>query len=110
MDQTGFGGRVGEYDTLQQSAGADVATSYVSTPNHLTVIFRGNVISGGGYGLAKYDGRLRRIPKNELKANLRSHAHVYWRASARSGARLGAEELAPHQQLFDGADEIACRL
>jgi predicted CXXCH cytochrome family protein len=52
VDQTGFGGRVGEYDTLQQSAGADVATSYVSTPNHLTVISRGKVISGGDYQAA----------------------------------------------------------
>lgn len=52
VDQTGFGGRVGEYDTLQQSAGADVATSYVSTQNHLTVISRGNVLSGEDYQAA----------------------------------------------------------
>jgi predicted CXXCH cytochrome family protein len=52
VDQTGFGGRVGEYDTLQQSAGADVATSYVSTQNHLTVVSRGNVLSSQDYQAA----------------------------------------------------------
>ena len=52
VDRTGFGGRVGEYDTLQQSAGADVATSYVSQLNHLTVISRGNVLSSQDYQAA----------------------------------------------------------
>ena len=52
VDQTGFGGRVGEYDTLQQSAGADVATSYVSELNHLTVVSRGNVLSSQDYQAA----------------------------------------------------------
>src|SRR5260370_42540449 len=52
VDQTGFGGRVGEYDTLQQSAGADVATSYVSTQNHLTIVSRGNVLSSKDYQAA----------------------------------------------------------
>jgi predicted CXXCH cytochrome family protein len=52
IDQTGFGGRVGEYDTLHQSAGADAATSYVSTANHLTVVSRGNVLSGDDYQAA----------------------------------------------------------
>lgn len=49
VDKTGFGGRVGEYDTLQQSAGADAETEYVSTANHLTVISRANVLSGEDY-------------------------------------------------------------
>ncbi len=49
VDQTGFGGRVGEYDTLQQSAGADVATSYVDSQNHLIVVSRGNVLSSQDY-------------------------------------------------------------
>ena len=52
VDLTGFGGRVGEYDSLQQSAGADVATAYVSDPNHVTVITRGNVISAEDYQAA----------------------------------------------------------
>ena len=52
VDQTGFGGRVGEYDSLEQSAGADAASSYVSTQNHVTVVSRGNVISGDDYQAA----------------------------------------------------------
>ena len=52
VDQTGFGGRVGEYDTLQQSAGADAESAYVSTQNHLTVISRANVLSGEDYQAA----------------------------------------------------------
>jgi predicted CXXCH cytochrome family protein len=52
VDQTGFGGRVGEYDSLQQSAGADAQTSFVSTQNHLTVVSRGNVLNGDDYQAA----------------------------------------------------------
>jgi predicted CXXCH cytochrome family protein len=52
MDLSGFGGRVGEYDSLQQSAGADVATSYVSLPNHITVVSRGNVLTGDDFQTA----------------------------------------------------------
>jgi predicted CXXCH cytochrome family protein len=52
VDTTGFAGRVGEYDSLEQSAGADVATSYVSQLNHLTVVSRGNVISSEDYQAA----------------------------------------------------------
>jgi len=49
VDKTGFGGRVGEYDTLEQSAGADAETAYVSTLNRLTVVSRANVLSGKDY-------------------------------------------------------------
>ncbi len=52
LDQTGFGGRVGEYDTLQQSAGANAATAYVSTLNHLTVVSRADVLSSRDYQAA----------------------------------------------------------
>ncbi len=52
VDQTGFGGRVGEYDTLQQSAGADVATSYVSETNHLIILSRGSVLNSQDYQAA----------------------------------------------------------
>ncbi len=52
VDITGFGGRVGEYDTLQQSAGADVATAYVSSLNHVTVVTRGNVLNSQDYQAA----------------------------------------------------------
>jgi hypothetical protein len=52
VDGSGFLGRVGEYDTLQQSAGADAVTSYVSPLNHLTVVSRANVLSGDDYSTA----------------------------------------------------------
>jgi predicted CXXCH cytochrome family protein len=52
VDLTGFGGRVGEYDTLEQSAGANAATAYVSTLNHLTVVSRADVLSGRDYQAA----------------------------------------------------------
>jgi len=49
VDGSGFLGRVGEYDSLQQSAGADVSAAYVSTRNNLTVVSRANVLSGDDY-------------------------------------------------------------
>lgn len=52
VDVSGYGGRVGAYDTLQQSAGADIATAYVSDLNHMTVVTRGNVLSGQDYQAA----------------------------------------------------------
>jgi predicted CXXCH cytochrome family protein len=52
VDQTGNGSRVGEYDSLQQSAGADAATSYVNTQDHLTVVSRANVLTGNDYQAA----------------------------------------------------------
>jgi predicted CXXCH cytochrome family protein len=52
VDGSGFLGRVGEYDSLQQSAGVDSATAFVSTQNHLTVVSRANVLSGDDYSVA----------------------------------------------------------
>ena len=52
VDQSGYGGRVGEYDTLQQSAGADAVTSYVSPAHHTTVVSRGNVLTADDYSAA----------------------------------------------------------
>ena len=52
VDGTGFLGRVGEYDTLQQSAGADISAAYVSTHGNLTVVSRGNILSGDDYSSA----------------------------------------------------------
>jgi len=49
VDGTGFLGRVGEYDSLQQSAGTDVTTAYVSPTSHVTVVSRANVLSGEDY-------------------------------------------------------------
>ncbi len=52
VDGSGFLGRVGEYDSLQQSAGTDVATAYVLPANHVTVISRASVLTGADYSAA----------------------------------------------------------
>jgi predicted CXXCH cytochrome family protein len=52
VDGSGFLGRVGGYDSLEQSAGADAVTSYVSPQNHLTVVARANVLTGDEYSAA----------------------------------------------------------
>lgn len=49
IDGTGYLGRVGEYDSLEQSAGANAVTSYVSPQNHLTVVSRAMVLTGDDY-------------------------------------------------------------
>jgi predicted CXXCH cytochrome family protein len=49
---TGYLGRVGEYDSLEQSAGVDVNTAYVSTRDHLTLISRANVLASNDYSAA----------------------------------------------------------
>ncbi len=52
VDGSGYLGRVGEYDSLQQSAGVDVSSAYVSIRNNLTVVSRANVLSGDDYSAA----------------------------------------------------------
>jgi predicted CXXCH cytochrome family protein len=46
VDGSGYLGRVGEYDSLQQSAGMDIVTAFVSPTSHLTVVSHANVLSG----------------------------------------------------------------
>jgi predicted CXXCH cytochrome family protein len=48
---SGFAGRVGEYDSLQQSVGTDVSTAYVIPDKHLTVVSRGVVVTGADYSV-----------------------------------------------------------
>ena len=48
---SGFPGRVGEYDSLQQSAGTSSSTAYVLPEKHLTLVSRGTVVSGNDYSL-----------------------------------------------------------
>jgi len=52
LDLTGFGGRVGEYNSLQQSAGLDASTAYVSIPNKTTLVTRGDLLTGDDYRFA----------------------------------------------------------
>jgi predicted CXXCH cytochrome family protein len=51
IDGSGFLGRVGEYDSLEQSPGADSVSAFVSPQNHLTLVSRGAVIAGNDYSL-----------------------------------------------------------
>jgi len=48
---SGFPSRVGEYDSLQQSAGTSSSTAYVLPEKHLTLVSRGTVVSGNDYSL-----------------------------------------------------------
>jgi hypothetical protein len=45
VDTSGYGGRVGEYDSLQQSLGGDLSLSYVNIPEHMTFKYTLNVLS-----------------------------------------------------------------
>ena len=45
LDTSGYGGRVGEYDSLQQSLGGDLSFDYVSVPQHMTIKSTWDVIS-----------------------------------------------------------------
>ena len=52
VDGSGYLGRVGEYDTLDQSAGTDMAQSYVSKEHNLTIVSRASVMTGSDYSAA----------------------------------------------------------
>jgi hypothetical protein len=49
IDTTGYGGRVGEYDTLQQSLGGDLSLNFVDIPQHLSIKSTIDVISRDDY-------------------------------------------------------------
>lgn len=49
VDGSGYLGRVGEYGSLNQSAGADAVSVYVSPENHLTVASHANILTGNDY-------------------------------------------------------------
>jgi hypothetical protein len=51
LNAIGYGGRVGEYDSLQQSLGGDLSFDFVSVPNHLAIKSSWNVISKDDYDL-----------------------------------------------------------
>ncbi len=51
VDISGFPGRVGEYDSLKQSVGADISSAYVLPSRHLTLVSRGTVLSGNDYSI-----------------------------------------------------------
>ena len=51
IDGSGFLGRVGEYDSLEQSAGTNEVTAFVSQQNHLTLVSRATVLTGNDYSI-----------------------------------------------------------
>ena len=80
LDISGFPGRAGEYDTLEQSAGSSVSSAYVLPSKHLTLVSRGTVLTGNDYSL-----RSQLTVANWLKAGLdlrslvqqQDHYHAY---------------------------------
>jgi hypothetical protein len=51
LNTSGYSGRAGEYDSLQQSLGGDLSLDYVSVPNHLAIKSTWDVISRDDYDL-----------------------------------------------------------
>jgi hypothetical protein len=51
LDSSGYGGRVGEYDSLQQSLGGDLSFVYVDVPQHMTIKSTWDVVSRDDYDL-----------------------------------------------------------
>ena len=51
LSTSGYSGRVGEYDSLQQSLGGDLSFNYVNVPNHLTIKSTWDIISQDDYNL-----------------------------------------------------------
>lgn len=48
---TGYGGRVGEYDSLQEAEGGDLEADYVSPAHHLSFLTRGTVLTGSDFDM-----------------------------------------------------------
>ena len=49
VDTSGYGGRVGEYDSLEQSLGGDFSLNFVDVPQHMTIKSTIDVISRDDY-------------------------------------------------------------
>jgi predicted CXXCH cytochrome family protein len=52
LDPTGYRGRVGEYDSLQQSAGGEMESAYVSMTRNLSALSRATILTGEDYQIA----------------------------------------------------------
>jgi len=66
---TGYGGRVGEYDSLQEAEGGDLEADYVSVAHHLSFLTRGTVLTGSDFDIKS---RLTVGDRLEVGADLRS--------------------------------------
>jgi hypothetical protein len=51
LDTSRYAGRVGEYDSLQQSLGGDLSLSYVDIPQHMTIKTTWDILSRDDYDL-----------------------------------------------------------
>jgi len=51
VDTTGYGGRVGEYDSLQQSVGGDLSFEYAAIPLRMTLKSTASVVSQDDYDI-----------------------------------------------------------
>src|ERR1700687_1926870 len=51
VNTSGYGGRVGEYDSLQQSLGGDLSFDYVNIPEHMTIKSTWDVLTRDDYDL-----------------------------------------------------------
>jgi hypothetical protein len=49
IDTSGYGGRVGEYETLQQSLGGDFSLNYIDTPAQMAIKSTANFLSRDDY-------------------------------------------------------------
>ena len=51
VDTSGYGGRVGEYDSLQQSLGGDLSLKFTDIPRHMTIRSTANFLSRDDYDM-----------------------------------------------------------
>jgi hypothetical protein len=69
LDVTGYGGRVGEYDSLRPAEGGNFQGNYVSVAHHLSLLTRASVVSGSDYDFRSQFDVGQRL---EFDADLRS--------------------------------------
>jgi predicted CXXCH cytochrome family protein len=90
LDGSGFLGRAGEYDSLRQSAGANMTTAYVSPQNHLTLVSQSSVLSGNDYSI-----RSQLTVGNWLKSGLDLRSLVQQQDNYQFYAGLMSPDLLP---------------
>jgi len=52
LNVTGYGGRVGQYDSLQEAEGGGFEADYVSVPHHTSLLTRATVLTGSDFHVA----------------------------------------------------------
>jgi predicted CXXCH cytochrome family protein len=69
LNVTGYGGRVGEYDSLQEAFGGQFESAYISVPHHLSLLTRGTVLTGSDFDITSQFNLGREL---EVGADIRS--------------------------------------